>query len=303
MKGLSTTAAKSSGSLELTIRTSIEGITTRLGAISLLKTEDEFDAVHCAHVAAARASTLATSLQESQSLIQSQKSQIQDLETELETLIAVRNEDEATLYSKFALTINTKKLKIRDQQRLLATAKVDPKVAAEVRALRDAVPKGIDARHAKSRTDNSKAGGRKTPSKRKGRGDPFPPPEIKDEPIISDDSTQEDLEPEREEKGRQATPTPEESDASDAEMAYAPLPTRSATRRETVRVVDAPSEEEEVDMQTPNVAVTETGVMNGTDKGKALANANVVVAHDRMNRDGGGGDDDATDEDDDDDEL
>lgn len=51
---------------------------------------------------------------------------IQKLNTQLEDLVKAKKEHEDELIGKFVLLLNEKKLKVRNQQRLLATAKVDP---------------------------------------------------------------------------------------------------------------------------------------------------------------------------------
>ena len=55
-----------------------------------------------------------------------QQEAIDKLNAQLEELIAAKSQHEVVLLEKFRLLLNEKKAKIRDQQRLLATAKVDP---------------------------------------------------------------------------------------------------------------------------------------------------------------------------------
>lgn len=50
---------------------------------------------------------------------------ISQLNTKLEDLITAKNEHDDQLIAKFAKLLNEKKLMIRNQKRLLATAKVD----------------------------------------------------------------------------------------------------------------------------------------------------------------------------------
>ena len=54
------------------------------------------------------------------------------LKDALHEVVRVKNEHENVLIEKFSLLLNEKKLKIRDQQRLLASATVDPKRLAAV---------------------------------------------------------------------------------------------------------------------------------------------------------------------------
>ena len=58
------------------------------------------------------------------------------LNDQLETLIKAKAEHEESLLRSFRDLLNTKKLKIRDQQRLLASAKIDLKRAAKVQNAR-----------------------------------------------------------------------------------------------------------------------------------------------------------------------
>jgi hypothetical protein len=48
------------------------------------------------------------------------------LQSQLDSIVQAKVEHEGLLLHKFTELINSKKVKIRDQQRLLATAKVDP---------------------------------------------------------------------------------------------------------------------------------------------------------------------------------
>lgn len=50
---------------------------------------------------------------------------VNQLQTQLDEFIKRKDEDEDILLNKFQQLLNSKKLKIRDQQRLLASAKVD----------------------------------------------------------------------------------------------------------------------------------------------------------------------------------
>lgn len=54
------------------------------------------------------------------------ESTIKQLNSQLEELITAKNDHDDQLIGKFVQLLNEKKLKIRNQQRLLATAKIDP---------------------------------------------------------------------------------------------------------------------------------------------------------------------------------
>lgn len=61
---------------------------------------------------------------------------IDDLTAQLDDLVKAKKSHQDEMLRKFAALLNTKKLKIRDQQRLLAHAKVDPKAADHVQQAR-----------------------------------------------------------------------------------------------------------------------------------------------------------------------
>jgi hypothetical protein len=64
------------------------------------------------------------------------------LTTQLDDLVKAKKSHQDEMLRKFAALLNTKKLKIRDQQRLLAHAKVDPGTADQVQQARS----GTDGR-------------------------------------------------------------------------------------------------------------------------------------------------------------
>ena len=69
----------------------------------------------------------------------------------LELMIKLKNEHEDDLIEKFSLLLNEKKLKIRDQQRLLASANVDPAKAAAVERSRASKSRSVGPSHARKR--------------------------------------------------------------------------------------------------------------------------------------------------------
>jgi hypothetical protein len=71
-------------------------------------------------------------LREVRGTLKEKDEQIARLQESLEELVKLKSENEAQLLEKFSLLLNEKKLKIRDQQRLLLTSKVDPTKLEEV---------------------------------------------------------------------------------------------------------------------------------------------------------------------------
>lgn len=87
--------------------------------------------------------------------MKSQQQRIADLAAELDALVKAKKSHEGMLLNKFAALLNSKKLKIRDQQRLLAHAKIDPKAAAQVQ---------------QTRSTSTRKAAASRPSKRKANG-------------------------------------------------------------------------------------------------------------------------------------
>ncbi|KAF4634002.1 hypothetical protein G7Y89_g4097 [Cudoniella acicularis] len=132
IKGVEAIAKVEATSLTITIQKRIEGITQRLGTISLPVTEEEeldiFEWCGSAIIAKDK------SKQELQTLrykLEEKDEAIKRLEESFKELVDLKNEHEKALLEKFSLLLNEKKLKIRDQQRLLSASDVDPaKLAA-----------------------------------------------------------------------------------------------------------------------------------------------------------------------------
>ncbi|KAK4165029.1 hypothetical protein QBC43DRAFT_41708 [Cladorrhinum sp. PSN259] len=112
--------------LVITIRRRVAGINQRLGALTLDWKEDEaiqlFD--WCGAVAQER-EKLKTQAITQTATMSDLKSRIADLRKELEELAEAKKEREAELLEKFCDLLNEKKVKIREQQKLLNSANVD----------------------------------------------------------------------------------------------------------------------------------------------------------------------------------
>lgn len=127
LEQLELAASISSAQLILVFRRNISGITQRLGEITFRQDNDE--AIELYEWAAAAADTttnLAKAMRDLNAKYQAQADTIKKLNEQLEDLIQAKKEHETLLMEKFQALLNAKKLKIRDQQRLLAGAKVDP---------------------------------------------------------------------------------------------------------------------------------------------------------------------------------
>ncbi|TKW53385.1 hypothetical protein CTA1_11556 [Colletotrichum tanaceti] len=142
--------------LTLTIRKKGKEFTQRLGAIELNHSPHElielFDwcglsaqTANEAKEALASAAARATQLEES----------VRELKAQLDELMAAKEADESELLEKFRDLLNEKKVKIRQQQKLLASASVEPAQLAQVQSSPQAAGKGHAA--AKSRPAKRKA--------------------------------------------------------------------------------------------------------------------------------------------------
>ncbi|KAL8996189.1 MAG: hypothetical protein Q9169_004255 [Polycauliona sp. 2 TL-2023] len=130
-------ASIANSKLTVTFRKSISGIHQKLGELSLSKDTDAgINVLDWANTAILRAENLETETRSLRQKLAQQTNMAQKLNQQLEDLIQSKKEHENALLEKCALLINEKKAKIRDQQRLLATAKVDPKKLRTVQAAR-----------------------------------------------------------------------------------------------------------------------------------------------------------------------
>lgn len=110
--------------MTIIFRKNISGITQRLGEIILVKDEaQEVDAVAWASTAILRCDDLEKEAEGLKRKYEDQQSIIRDLQQQLEDLIEAKNMHETALLEKFRDLLNAKKLKIRDQQRILIESK------------------------------------------------------------------------------------------------------------------------------------------------------------------------------------
>lgn len=107
--------------MTIIFRKNISGITQRLGEITLVKDEaQEVDAIAWASTAVLRCDDLEREVEGLKRKYEDQQRIIQDLQQQLEDLIEAKKMHETALLEKFRDLLNAKKLKIRDQQRILA---------------------------------------------------------------------------------------------------------------------------------------------------------------------------------------
>ena len=117
--------------MTLIVRRNVSGITQRLGEVMLGVLDEEeaserVELLDWVTVAVDRANFLESKVENLSLKYDEQGKAIEKLNEQLEDLIKAKREHETSLLEKFQELLNSKKLKIRDQQRLLAGAKVDP---------------------------------------------------------------------------------------------------------------------------------------------------------------------------------
>ncbi|GAP85625.1 putative mitotic apparatus protein p62-like protein [Rosellinia necatrix] len=145
-------------SVTLSFRKNIQGITQRIGSIKLEendKTEiSPFD--WCVSAITSR-TKVAGELAAAATRIESLEHSIEELKAQLDDFITTKEEDETQMLEKLRDLLNEKKLKIRQQQRLLAAANVDPKKLAKMG--------GGDGSDVHRNAGSSRSGKRKAPVK------------------------------------------------------------------------------------------------------------------------------------------
>ncbi|RSL56019.1 hypothetical protein CEP54_009080 [Fusarium duplospermum] len=117
-----TATVQSDKSISITIRKEIQGITQRLGAVALNYDPDE--AIELFEWCGAAVESSATSKQAVADLtVKSADSEaaVAQLQSQLEELLRAKDEDETALLRKFRDLLNEKKVKIREQQQVLAS--------------------------------------------------------------------------------------------------------------------------------------------------------------------------------------
>ena len=137
LQGLETVAAISGKTLTVTLRKNVGGITQRQGAIKLEQNDEkEVSALEWVDSAVATSDDLRYQLETLQASVSGQQEQVTKLNQQLDDLVKAKKDHEDELLQKFAALLNAKKLKIRDQQRLLNGARVDPGIVEGVRESR-----------------------------------------------------------------------------------------------------------------------------------------------------------------------
>ncbi|KAL2882414.1 hypothetical protein SGCOL_002154 [Colletotrichum sp. CLE4] len=141
--------------LTLTIRKKGNEFTQRLGAIELSHSPRELIELFdwCA-LSAQTANEAKEALASTTAKASKLEDSVRELKAQLDELVAAKEADESELLEKFRDLLNEKKVKIRQQQKLLASASVEPERLAQVQQSSQAAVRGHAA--AKSRPGKRK---------------------------------------------------------------------------------------------------------------------------------------------------
>ncbi|CEN60138.1 hypothetical protein ASPCAL02579 [Aspergillus calidoustus] len=113
--------------LVLTVRKRIQDITQKLGSLTLSQDDEQaIELFEWSNIAVARADSMEERYTTLLARFRTAEDTISSLNRQLDELISSKSLHEQQLMSDFVHLLNEKKLKIRNQQRLLASAKVDP---------------------------------------------------------------------------------------------------------------------------------------------------------------------------------
>ncbi|KAJ6002896.1 hypothetical protein N7451_005443 [Penicillium sp. IBT 35674x] len=120
----------------ITVRKRVQSITQRLGAI-ILKQNDEqaIELFEWSGLAAARVSELESQVIDLTDRHRAAEHTVKKWKEQLEELMQAKSQHEAQLMANFVQLLNEKKLKIRNQQRLLALATADPTKEAAIKLI------------------------------------------------------------------------------------------------------------------------------------------------------------------------
>ncbi|KAK3304411.1 uncharacterized protein B0T15DRAFT_512565 [Chaetomium strumarium] len=128
--------------ITITVRRRVAGINQRLGALTLNHKADEaIQLFDWCGAAALQREQFQESLATEKAKVAEREARITDLRNQLDELTESKKAREMEILEKFCVLLNEKKVKIREQQRLLSTAQVDPSRLEAARASQATRPK------------------------------------------------------------------------------------------------------------------------------------------------------------------
>ncbi len=158
-QGLEVVAVIGSGKVTITLRNRIDKITQRLGSVDLSQDDDaEIQLFDWCGSAIDQRLVLEAEQIDLRSKYESAQATIASLDAKLEELVRAKADHEEELISKFVLLLNEKKLKIRNQQRILSTAKVDEKKLQQMQKTLEGKGRRADSSRARKRRAEDAAG-------------------------------------------------------------------------------------------------------------------------------------------------
>ncbi|KAJ4316424.1 hypothetical protein N0V84_007861 [Fusarium piperis] len=162
-----TATVQSDKNISITIRKEIQGITQRLGAITLNYDPDE--AIELFEWCGAAVESSAASKQAVADLtVKSADSEaaVAQLQSQLEELLRAKDEDETVLLRKFRDLLNEKKVKIREQQQVLASTTFNASIPGHSQPSGSVEPK-VEEPEPKQPKKPARKAGKSRASKRK----------------------------------------------------------------------------------------------------------------------------------------
>ncbi|KAK3671057.1 hypothetical protein LTR78_009018 [Recurvomyces mirabilis] len=225
LQGIETVCSLERDTLIITIRKNIGGIHQRLGTIVLSQNdEEEINPYDWAAISTAKVDELLQNANEMQISAKKHEDDVAKLTKQLEDLVHAKKDHESEILKKCAALLNAKKLKIRDQQRLLSGAKIDINDAELVSTARRRDEGG------KGRTAALSRG-----SKRKANGHAESVPEGHNQAETDDDDAEE---PDAELEQDQETPDPTDDEAEEEYMPSSSKTTPPSSTRATGKASD-----------------------------------------------------------------
>ncbi|KAM0427039.1 hypothetical protein ACHAPT_007937 [Fusarium lateritium] len=165
-----TATVQSDKSISITIRKEIQGITQRLGALTLNYDPDE--AIELFEWCGVAVETSAASKQAVADLtVKSSESEaaVAQLQSQLEELIKAKDEDETALLRKFRDLLNEKKVKIREHQQVLASTSFNASMPGHSQPSPSVEPKVEEPQVKQPRAKQSRVKQPKKPARQAGK--------------------------------------------------------------------------------------------------------------------------------------
>ncbi|KAI5301087.1 hypothetical protein KEM55_002636 [Ascosphaera atra] len=120
------------GEIRVTLRKRVGGISQRLGVITLSQSDEEISLFDWAGTAVLQSETLHEELSSLREAVSTAEETSKKLQKQLDDFLSEKQQHDEQMMAKFAGLLNEKKLKIRNQQRLLSSLNVSPDKANDL---------------------------------------------------------------------------------------------------------------------------------------------------------------------------